>query len=230
MNLLRDATEYLLGGPKVGGASEARLRRWMAQPEQPLALPHARARYVVVDTETGGGNARRGRRLVAIGAVGVGRTRIDFSDCFSTVLRHEPAVAHAAPAFAGTCGPAQQTAVEPAPGMLDFLDYLRKAPLVAFDAGTERKVVEREMKSTLGVAFRHPWIDLAVLLPALFPDAGCTTRAAWLERFGLAAGAWRDPPGDAFVTAQLFLVVVEAATRAGMVNASQLTARRPAAG
>jgi DNA polymerase-3 subunit epsilon len=229
VNLLRDATEYLLGGPKVGGASEARLRRWMAQPEQALALPHARARYVVVDTETGGGNARRGR-LVAIGAVGVVRARIDFGDCFSTALRQEPAAARAAPAVAGTGGPAQQTAIEPALGMLDFLDYLRKAPLVAFDAGTERKVVEREMKSILGVAFRHPWIDLAVLLPALFPDAGCTTRAAWLERFGLAAGAWRDPPGDAFVTAQLFLVVVEAATRAGMVNASQLTARRPAAG
>jgi DNA polymerase-3 subunit epsilon len=228
VNFLRNATEYLLGGPKVGGASEARLRRWMSLPEQELALPHARARYVVVDTETAGGDARRDR-MTAIGAVGVARAGIDLADCFTTVLRQAPAGADAGTRVEGTGGRAQPDGIEPALGVLDFLDYLGKAPVVAFDAGVERKVVERAMQSILGVAFRQPWIDLAVLLPALFPDARCTTRAEWFDRFGLAAGAWHDVLGDAFVTAQLFLAALEAANRAGMVNAAQLVAHRRAA-
>ena len=227
MNFLRNATAYLLGGPKVGGASEARLRRWMALPEHDLALPHARARYVVVDTQTSGANPRRDRS-VAIGAVGVRQGRIDFRDCFSTKLRQEPAGVHAGTVIRDTGGQAPPAGTEPALEALDLLDYLRKAPLVAFDAGSARKDVEREMKAILGVAFRPRWIDLAALLPALFPNAGCTTRGAWLERFGLAAGAWDDPLGDALVTAQLFLAALEAATRTGRSSAAQLVAGRRA--
>jgi len=226
VNFLKHAAEYLLGGPKVGGAAEERLRRWMSLPEPEPALPHARARYVVVDTETSGRDPRRDR-LIAIGAVGVGRTRIDLVDCFTTVLRQERASAHTNILVHGIGGQAQLAGIEPALGMLDFLEYLGKAPLVAFDAGFGRAVVERAMQAILGVPFRQPWIDLAVLLPVLFPNTRCTTRAEWIDRFGLAAGAWHDALGDAFVTAQLFLVALEAATRAGRVNAAQLTALRP---
>jgi len=62
--------DYLLGGPKVGGPDEERLRRWFAMPAQPARLPHARARYVVVDTETTGLDMKRDR-VIAIGAAGV---------------------------------------------------------------------------------------------------------------------------------------------------------------
>ena len=226
MNFLRNAAEYLLGGPAVGGASEERLRRWMALPEQEMALPHARARYVVVDMETAGGDPRRGA-LIAIGAVGVERTRIELADCFSATLRRGRA-------DAGTSGAASgrehlpATGTDPALAMLDLLEFLGKAPLVAFDAGSSRAVLERTIKATLGVPVGRTWVDLAVVLPVLFPDARCPTREAWLGWFGLAAGAWRDALGDAFVTAQLYLAVLEAATRAGAVNAAQLIAMRQA--
>ena len=226
MNFLTNAAEYLLGGPKVGGAAEERLRRWIALPEQALALPHARSRYVVIDTETSGRDPRRDR-LMVIGAVGVEQARIDLVDCFAVVLRQEGQSAGAGSVADGNAGPGPAPGVAPELGLLDFLEYLGKAPLVAFDTGIDRAVVERAMKSILGVPFRRPWIDLAALLPVLFPDAGCTTRTQWLDRFGLAPGARRDALGDALVTAQLFLAALEAATRAGIVNAVQLTALRP---
>jgi DNA polymerase III subunit epsilon len=226
VSLLRDAAEYLLGGPRVGGASEERLRRWIALPDRELALPHARARYVVVDTESTGGDPRRGT-LSAIGAVGVDGTHIRLADCFGALLRAGRVDADPAGA-AGERGCPPAAGVDPALALLDFLEFIGKAPLVAFDAGRERAVLERAMKTTLGVPVVHTWIDLATVLPALFPDARCATREAWLASFGLAAGAWRDALGDAFVTAQMFLAALDAATRAGAVNAAQLIACRPA--
>jgi DNA polymerase-3 subunit epsilon len=225
--LVGSAVDYLLGGPAVGGASEARLRRWLALPEPQLALPHAQARYVVVATETTGSDARRDR-LTAIGAAGVTRTQLDLADCFAVELRQQHASAEAGNPLHGAGGHAPAGGVEPALGMLDFLDYLGRAPLVAFAAEPARRDVERAVKSALGVPFRHPWIDLAALLATLFPEDGCPTLRAWLERFGLAAGAWHDPLGNAFVTAQLLQIALVAADRAGMASAAHLMAKRSA--
>lgn len=232
MKFLGNAIEYLLGGAKVGGASEARLRRWFALPGADLVLPHGRARYVVGDFETSGSGPRRDR-LISMGAVVVAQMQVDLADCFTTVLRQERASANANILVHGIGGQAQLAGVEPAQGMLDFLEYLGKAPLVAFRADVARAVVERAMKSILGVPFRHPWVDLAAVLPALFPKAGCSTLEDWLVHFGLATGTWHDPLADAFVTAQLLQVALDAASRAGIVNARRLidlpNVSRPAA-
>jgi len=128
----------------------------------------------------------------------------------------------------GIGGQEQPGGVEPALGMLDFLEYLGRAPLVAFAAESARKDVERAVKSALGVPFRHPWIDLAALLSTLFQDDECPTLRAWLERFGLTAGAWHDPLGSAFVTAQLLQIALVAADRAGLASAAHLMAKRSA--
>ena len=223
--LLGNAVDYLLGGPTVGGASEVRLRRWLALPGPQLTLPHAHARYVVVATEATGSGARRDR-LLAIGAAGVTQMQLDLADCFAAVLRQQRTVAEADLPLRSGGGQAQVADVVPALGMLDFLEYLGRAPLVAFAVEPARRDVERAVKSALGVPFRHPWIDLAALLSTLCPEDPCATLRAWLERFGLAAGAWHDPLGNAFVTAQLLQIALVAADRAGLTSAAHLMARR----
>ena len=219
VSLVRAAAEYLLGGPKVGGADEDRLRRWSALPAPQLAVPHVRMRYVVAV----GGMARlplRHDRLLSIGAAGVAQGRLDLADCFTPVLRQRRTRADVL--GHGVGGQAQLAGAEPKIAMLDFLDYLGKAPLVVFGAGADRAVLERAVKSILGIPFRHAWLDLAALLPRLFPKAACTTREEWLDRFGIASGTWHDALGDAFGTAQLFLVALDASNRAGLTNAAQL--------
>jgi hypothetical protein len=52
VNLFRRSFDYLLGGPKVGGALETRLLAWQARRDDDLRRPHLAMRYVVVDTET----------------------------------------------------------------------------------------------------------------------------------------------------------------------------------
>ena len=225
--LVGQAVDYLLGGPTVGGANEVRLRRWLALPGPQLTLPHAHARYVVVATETSGSGSRRDR-LRAIGAAGVARMQLDLADCFAAELRPPRTVTAADLPPRGSGGQAQVAGVEPALGMLDFLEYLGRAPLVAFEVEPARRDVERAVKSALGVPFRHPWIDLAALLSTLYPEDPCATLRAWLERFGLAAGAWHDPLGNAFATAQLLQMALVAADRAGLISAAHLMARRSA--
>lgn len=221
MKVLSGAIDFLLGGPKVGGRDEERLRRWIATPAASLVLPHGRARYVVVAVQPSGAGGRR-ERLLAIDAVAVENLRIDLANCYGAVLRQRRAGAAADVVPHGIGGEAQREGVDPAAAMLGFLEYLGKAPLVAFDAATTCGVVERAVRRVLGVPFTHPWLDLATLLPALHPDAGCATLVQWLERSGLAEGLRGEAPASPIAVAQLLQAALDAATRAGLVNAWQL--------
>ena len=223
MGILGTVVEYLLGGPKVGGPDEERLRRWFAMPAQPARLPHARARYVVVDTETTGLDMKRDR-VIAIGAAGVDGGLLRLADCFDVVLRQESASPDANILIHRIGGEAQLAGVDPKQGVLAFLEYLAKSPLVAFRADFDRTMLARTVKAVLGVPFHHPWIDLAVLLPALFPGAEATTLDDWLGHFRLAGAERHHALADAFATAQLLQIVLDAADRVGMRTAADLVA------
>ena len=227
MNPLSGTLDYLFGGLKVGGAQEVRLARWHRLPAADLGLRHDRARYVVVDTETSGVHMKRDR-LIAIGAAAVTRRRLDLSDCFETVLRQDKASADANILIHGIGGQTQMGGVEPKAAMLDFLDYLGKSPLVAFRAEFDRTIITRGMKSILGLPFRHPWIDLAFLLPALFPKTESRSLDDWLAHFGLSGGERHHAVADAFATAMLLQIALVAAERESMGTAAQLIAMQKA--
>jgi hypothetical protein len=200
-DLIKSALDYLLGGPAVGGPEEDRLRRWFALPGPDLVVPHARARYVVVATD--GRATDRDRRASALVAVTIDRLQLDFSGCFSAQLRASPAG-------------------EPKHAVLDFLEFLQKAPLVAFEAALERARVERMVKTLLGVPLRHAWIDLGALLQALFRDAGCVSLDDWVAHLRITTIVREPPLRTALASAQLLQVALDAAVHAGAPNARAL--------
>ena len=226
-NPLGDVLEFLMGGLKVGGAQEERVIRWKRGRATDLTLSHDQVRYVVVDTETSGLDLKRDR-LIAIGAAAVTSGKVELADCFETVLRQEKASAVANILIHGIGGEMQMGGIEPKAAMLDFLEYLGKAPLAAFRAEFDRTIIERSMKSILGLPFRHPWIDLAFLLPALFPGTECRSLDDWLAHFGLADGARHHAVADAFATAMLLQIALVAAERENMGTAAQLIAMQKA--
>jgi DNA polymerase-3 subunit epsilon len=227
VNPLATTWELLIGSPRIGGEQLDRYIRWQRLPKAAIDVPHSRQRYVVIDTETTGLDLRRDR-LIAIGATAVAAGKIALSDCFEAVLRQDKASTDANILIHGIGGQSQMGGAEPEAAMLDFLEYLGKDPLVAFRAGFDREVMERAMKSVLGPRFRHPWIDLAFLLPALFPGTECTSLDEWLRHFGLAASARHHAVADAFATAMLFQVVLVAATRENMGTTERLLAMQKA--
>lgn len=227
MNPFGCTLEFLLGGPKVSGAQEVELRAWQRLPAVDLSLAHRGARYVAVDTETTGLDLRRDR-VIAIGAVVVDCRRIRLADCFATVLRQPAASATANILIHGIGGQMQMGGVDPRSGMLSFLGFVGKSPLVAFRADFDRTMLERGLRSVLGVSTRHSWIDLAFLLPALFPRAECSSLDDWAAHFGLGGGTRHDATADAFATAQLLQIALVAAEAQQMANAAQLIAMQKA--
>jgi hypothetical protein len=200
-DLARRAVDYLLGGPAVGGADEQRLLTWLAMPEQDPGLAHARARYVVVATDRDDRDRRH--RATMLAAIAVDCLQIDYAGCF---------VAPLSPA--GTAG---ATAT-----MVAFAEFLRKSPLAAFDAASERATLQRAVRSLLGVPLRHPWIDIGAQLRAHFGGATGRAYGDWAERFGICCDVREPTLRKAVVSAQLALIALDAAARAGSPNARAL--------
>lgn len=227
MNPFTAALDYLLGGPKVGGAQEARLGLWRDLPEDDLRRPHREARYVVVDTETTGLDMKRDR-VIAIGAAAVAAGRIELAGCFETVLRQDRPSPDANILIHGIGGEAQRAGIEPAEALIAFLEFAGRDPLIAFRAEFDRPMLARACREILGVEPTLVWIDLAWLLPALFRGTACDSLDDWLVHAGVPPSARHDAVGDAFATAQLALVALDAADRVGMRTSDDLVAMQKA--
>ena len=111
---------------------------------------------------------------------------------------------------------------DPVWALIEFLEWAGKSPFVAFRAEFDQTMLERGMKDLFGVPVGFAWIDLAFLLPALFRGTECDSLDDWTGHFGIAAGARHDAVADAFATAQLFLIALQAADAVGMGSAGQL--------
>lgn len=181
----------------------------------PIRRSHRMNRYVTVDVATTGFDVAKDR-VLSIGAVAVHHGRVDLADCFEVVLRQgeSPATANI---LAHQIGGQQQLAGnDPAEALVSFLEYVRLAPLVAFRADFDQAMLERELDEVLGLRTQSLWIDLAKVMPPLFPSNDCRTMEDWLRRFGIHMIAPHDALADAFATAQMLQVVLSAADRIGI--------------
>lgn len=166
------------------------------------------ARWVVVDCETSGLDAARDR-LISIGAVGVAAGRIPADDRFEALLRQAAPSDAANIAVHGIGREAQREGREPAEALAAFITYSRDAPIAGFHAGFDRAVLERAVRACR-LSWRRRWLDLAQLLPVLFPgpQRAAFSLDAWLAHFGIAHPARHDALADAYASAQLLQVAL----------------------
>jgi DNA polymerase III subunit epsilon len=201
----------------------AALAVWRDRPAPDLGVPFAGQRALVVDVEASGLDPFRDR-LISIGAVGVlgGAARLD--DSFDVVLRQPCASDDRNIPVHGIGGSAQTEGHDPAEVLVDFLAFSGKAPLVAFHSDFDRVLIERTAGEILGVEPAGPWLDLAVLAPALFAGHARSARSLddWLAIFGIENDERHDALADAVATAQLLLVVLAEAGRQGLSTWLQL--------
>ncbi len=198
---------------------------WRALPDVDERIPLAQTGFRVVDVETSGLDARRDR-LLAIGAITVENLKLNPGAGFAVVLRSEAANTHDNILIHGI-GPQRQAAgQEPEKALLAFLGYAGKAPLVAFHAPFDQTVLDRALRQTLGVRLVNPWLDMAVLGPALFPEARLVraTLDDWLRYFDLRAHTRHRAIYDAFASAELLLILLKRALARGATNLSALRA------
>lgn len=202
-----------------------RMNAWRELPAVSEKETLTQTRFIVVDVETSGLDARKDR-LLSIGACAVEAARLRAGENYEIVLRRSEASEHENILIHGIGPQAQAAGESPEAALMGFLEFIGKYPLVAFHAGFDQTVLDRDLRETLGVRLLNPWLDLALLAPALVPEARLTRAGLddWLGYFGLRAHARHRAVDDAFVTAELFLVLLARARARGFSTVNRLYA------
>lgn len=204
--------------PPLTGSQRQQLAAWQNLPAPDQTLSLSTSRYVVLDVETSGLNLMEDR-LLSIGAVAVVNGRVVFGDSYSVVLQQKAVSEHSNILLHGISGNAQRDGVPPEQALLDFLTFLGNAPLVAFHVTFDETMIRRALRDHLGLNFKHPWLDLAYLMPALNPALTNRNRSLddWIRVFGISIDARHNAWADALATAQLFQVaMIQAAKKQGV--------------
>lgn len=186
-----------------------RLSAWQTLSYPPLKNPAEESRYVVVDVETSGLNLLEDR-LISIGAVAVVGGRVMLADSYSAVLQQEKSSNRENILLHGIGGDAQRMGQPAADALLGFLEYMGKDPLVAFHVEFDETMIRRAMRRYLELNFKHAWVDLAYVMPALNPSRGAQYHSLddWVNAFGIRIDARHDAIADALATAQLLQVAL----------------------
>lgn len=179
----------------------------MAAPDGDAVL--SAQRFVVVDVESTGLNVLSDR-LIAIGAVVVTGGRVALGEAFEVVLRQAQPSNVDNILVHGIDGTTQTGGEPPADALLAFLRFVGKSPLVAYHAAFDRTLIDKTTQTHLGMIIGTPWIDLAYIAPALYPELAARCRALddWTGRFGIDIPNRHNALSDAFATAQLLLVML----------------------
>lgn len=221
--MLVELARWFGRGPKLTAQQQQHVSAWQALPPVALNAPIAETRCVVVDVETTGLNLVHDR-LISIGAVAVVDGKIALGDSFYVVLQQQAASDKGNILLHGITTTAQLKGEPPADALLDFLDYLGKSPLVAFHVTFDETMIRRALRENLGLSFRHPWLDLAYVMPGLNPPLARKYRALddWVGHFGISIDARHNALADALATAQLLQVAHAQALKKNITSTAGL--------
>ncbi len=210
---------WLGGGVQPSPLQRQRLAAWEELPNAALGRPVSETRCVVVDVETSGLNLMEDR-LISIGAVAVVDGKIALGDSFYVVLQQQAASEKGTILLHGIGTSAQLEGVPPAEALLGFLDFLGKAPLIAFHVTFDETMIRRALREYLGFSFKHPWLDLAYVMPGLNPALARKHRALddWVGHFGIRIDVRHNALADAMATAQLFQVALAQGARKNITD------------
>ena len=221
MKWLKDLFGKASSAVPLTAAQEEALAAWQKRPAEDMSRSHFRTRYIVVDVESSGLNMVRDS-LISIGAVAVCEGVIDANDAFEVVLRQDQVSSHENILIHGIGGSAQREGVEPADALLAFLDYVGRAPLVAYHAEFDQAMIGRALREFLGKDLDLPWIDLAWVMPELFRELidGQVVLDEWLQRFDIENILRHNAVSDAYATATLLLIAQARAVTQGKDSAA----------
>ena len=183
--------------------------RWNAIAPADLLGPLSAQRWLVVDVETTGLDMQRDR-LLAIGAVLVEGATIRVDQSFEVVIGQATPSVTDNILIHRISGSEQLGGVDAAIALVEFLDFSKKLPCVAFHAAFDETILKRAIEEHLGIDYSPPFIDLALLAPALVSEATQSLRGLddWVEHFSIAISARHRAIADAVGTAQLLQVLL----------------------
>ncbi|MCC7546894.1 MAG: 3'-5' exonuclease [Burkholderiales bacterium] len=192
--------------PQSEAARHAR-RMWAQVGAPDLEGRLSRVRCVVIDTETAGLDPYRDS-LIAIGACRIAAGAIDLAGTFEALLAQDVPSRTDNVLVHGIGHAAQAAGIVPDAATAGFLAFAGREPVVGFHTRFDLVVLDRALQVHLGITYRPPYLDLALILPALLdmPRAAGWTLDDWIGHFRLQPPGRHSALSDAFVTAQLALI------------------------
>lgn len=201
----------------------ARVEAWRCLPAPDAHERLGAARWVVVDVESSGLDARRDR-LISIGAVAVSAGRIALADSLEVVLRQARVSDARNILVHGIGGTAQREGMPAVEALSRFLAYAGQSRIVAYHAPFDEMMIGRALRRHLGLVWKPRILDLAYLLPALFPALAprCRSLDDWFARCGISVYGRHQALADAYATAQLLLLALGTAEARGAADCDAL--------
>lgn len=191
-----------------------RLAALKSLPKPDPNTPLQALRWVVVDVETGGLNPHADP-LLSIGAVEIRDGQIHLGTSFEAGLQQAVATSHENILVHGLTHSLQLSGMAARDALLDFGEFAAGGPFVAFHAGFDHTALQLAMQKEVGWRISGQWLDAAVIAPLLFPALaeGCRSLDDWLATLSIQNYARHSAVADAAATAQLWLILLDAAAR-----------------
>lgn len=178
------------------------------------------ARWVIVDVESSGLDARRDR-LLAIAACAVHfdqpndhpragiRPHLVLADSFEVVLRQDERTVQAVDKqnilIHGIGVGTQRTGLDPVAALSAWRGFVGRSPLVAYNSDFDQTMIDRACKQHLGEVIRNPWLDLEPLAAVLHSDPRRWPLDHWLARYRIHCLARHQAAADTLATGELLL-------------------------
>ncbi len=187
------------------------LARWLHRSTPP-------SRWCVIDAETSGLNPVHDE-LIALAGVAVQVHEADAcitpDDSLEILLKPAQLSEHENILVHGIGRGAQSQALPLTQGLHQFFDWVGDSPCVGFHSPFDRAFIEKAARQQQMPPPPGPWLDLAQLAPAVGDAPSLRTLDDWLEHYEITLEDRHSAAADAYATAMLLLVLVQAARRHG---------------
>lgn len=184
------------------------------------------SRLIVLDLETTGLHYGKDQ-VIAIGAVAITGMVIHMEDQFDLILRR-PELDISETVLIHGIGPEALTqGHETEDALLHLLEWMDGDPILAYHSAFDQRFLEKTLRHSLGYSQNHTWMDVAELLPAIFPDARTGGRSLdnWVDFFNLEVSERHHAAADALATAELTLVALNKAQKQGVTTMAELNTK-----
>ncbi|MFT0213773.1 3'-5' exonuclease [Pseudomonas sp. F1_0610] len=180
-------------------------------------------RIVVVDVETTGLNMLKDK-VLSIGAVVIEKGCITLNQSFyCTLNRNDVGVTPSV--LIHKISPSQMAeGLNPQDALIAFLAFIGDSPLLAFHALFDKGMLQRECKELLNFKLTNVFYDVAELAPLLMAPLNNppTQLDEWVNYFKLTNNQRHSALADAFVTAEIALILLNKARKKSILEFSQL--------
>jgi DNA polymerase-3 subunit epsilon len=171
--------------------------------------------YTVFDTETTGLSPDEGDEIISIGAVRVVNGRVLRTETFERLVdprRRIPAVSYAIHGISGEMVRGQPLIEQVLP---EFARFAADTVLVGHEVGFDMSFIARKEHSA-AVHFSQPVLDTRALSLILHPEHERHSLEAIAERLGVSVVGRHTALGDALVTAEVFVRLLELLQQRGL--------------